>query len=94
MPERKGPLTLPSGIEGIAYVNVDDVRPDNESPNVESIFASVTWGSDYLGLFRLSFWNCRKNLRLFYLDGIDITQKPRKNTFAKFESNGIAEIIP
>lgn len=45
--DRKGPLTLPGGIEGIAYVNFDDPSPNNETPNVELFLASITFGADY-----------------------------------------------
>lgn len=45
--ERKGPLTMPSGIEALGYVNIDDPNPDNENPNIEFVLASVTLGTEY-----------------------------------------------
>lgn len=45
--DRKGPITLPSGIEAVGYVNVDDVNPNNEEPNIEFVLASITLGTEY-----------------------------------------------
>lgn len=46
--ERKGPVTLPSGIEGIAFANVDDLNSRSDTPNIELFFACVTLASDRL----------------------------------------------
>ncbi|KAJ8680047.1 hypothetical protein QAD02_015834 [Eretmocerus hayati] len=39
--DRKGPLTVPTGIEGVGYVNVDSSRADEEPPNLEIMFSGV-----------------------------------------------------
>ncbi|KAJ8683334.1 hypothetical protein QAD02_019126 [Eretmocerus hayati] len=38
---REGPLSVPTGIEGIGYVNIDDPTPQNDEPNLEMIFGGI-----------------------------------------------------
>ncbi|XP_014234417.1 glucose dehydrogenase [FAD, quinone]-like [Trichogramma pretiosum] len=38
---RTGPGTVLSGIEGLGYINTDDLNADNERPNIEFMFGGV-----------------------------------------------------
>lgn len=44
---RTGEFSTAGGVEGLGYVNVDDLSPDNVNPNIELLFASVSIFSDY-----------------------------------------------
>ncbi|KAJ8664896.1 hypothetical protein QAD02_006558 [Eretmocerus hayati] len=39
--KREGPLTLPTGVEGIGYINVDDPSAENQNPNLELLFGNM-----------------------------------------------------
>lgn len=43
---RKGILTIPSGCEGMGYVNVDDFRAENDKPTTEFMYLSLGFLSD------------------------------------------------
>lgn len=45
--KRTGQLTAAGGIEGLGFINVDDMSPENEIPNIELMFAPVSLLSDY-----------------------------------------------
>ncbi|KAJ8664897.1 hypothetical protein QAD02_006559 [Eretmocerus hayati] len=38
---QKGSVTVPSGAEGIGYINVDDPSAENQNPNIELTFGSI-----------------------------------------------------
>lgn len=40
--KRTGPLTIPGGVEAMGLVNVDDLSPDNDRPNMELLFSSAS----------------------------------------------------
>ncbi|KAJ8664895.1 hypothetical protein QAD02_006557 [Eretmocerus hayati] len=39
--DRKGPLTVPTGVEGVGYINVDDPSAENQNINMELIFGNI-----------------------------------------------------
>ncbi|XP_058797502.1 glucose dehydrogenase [FAD, quinone]-like, partial [Phymastichus coffea] len=47
--KRTGPLTVPFGVEALGFMNVDNLSPDDEDPNLEIIFANIHFGSELLG---------------------------------------------
>lgn len=51
--ERKGPVTMVGGTEGVGYFNIDNFGPNDEKPNVELMFASLSLLSSWLahGIF-------------------------------------------
>ncbi|XP_058806801.1 glucose dehydrogenase [FAD, quinone]-like [Phymastichus coffea] len=57
---RTGDFATAGGVEGLGYINVDDLSPDNIIPNIELMFASVSAVSDYFVPFSFgvdsSFW--------------------------------------
>ncbi|KAJ8680080.1 hypothetical protein QAD02_015867 [Eretmocerus hayati] len=43
-----GPITMPMAIEGLGYLNVDRPTSKNDTPNIELIFGSMSFGAHYL----------------------------------------------
>ncbi|XP_014210764.1 glucose dehydrogenase [FAD, quinone]-like [Copidosoma floridanum] len=46
--DRSGQLSTAGGVEALGFVNVDDPTPDNETPNVELLFAALSPLSGHL----------------------------------------------
>ncbi|XP_058809133.1 glucose dehydrogenase [FAD, quinone]-like [Phymastichus coffea] len=65
---RTGPLATAGGVEGLGYINVDDLRVDNEEPNIELMFGSVHLGSD--ALIKVPFGIREDIYRQYYADAL------------------------
>lgn len=48
---RTGRLTIPSGAEALAFVNVDDPKRENDKPNVELIFLTMSLFSEAMSRY-------------------------------------------
>lgn len=68
MTMRTGPLATAGGVEGLGYVNVDDLRPENEEPNVELLLASVHMGSH--PLIKVPFGISEDYYQRYYADAL------------------------